>query len=267
MDFAKLVTKLLTEENPAGGIVNAGGIVGNPSTGSGSAPAAPATPEEGNAADEDETAATNVKTFLSKKKGELKTTYDGLFKHLGVSVFPDAEFDTIVYTVSKNSVRSTKDPNQVPNFQYAFPLIDLAAMVKQAYLEPIAASPGKKPDPKEKEANAERAYDVFIDRLKKSKIQYPLDYKAVDPWAMSVKEAYLKLGAKLDIGKLKLDAYKTVSIENVVNELLKQKASVGLRKLKPETFQPSTKILHPELYLILILKCQQFMAPMFQQKF
>jgi hypothetical protein len=243
MDFEKLVTKLLVEENAVSASLAplASNAPATPAASQAPSAATPADPKEGNEEDEDELVATNVKTFLSKKKGELKSTYDVLFKHLGVSVFPDAEFDTIVYTVSKNSVRSTKDPNQVPNFQYAFPLIDLAAMVKQAYLEPVATSPGKKPDPKDKENNAEKAYDSFIERLKKSKIQYPLDYRAVDPWAISVKEAYLKLGAKLDIGKLKLDAYKTVSIENVINELLKQKASAGLRKLKPETFQPSTK--------------------------
>lgn len=243
MDFEKLVTKLLVKENAVSASLAplASNAPATPAAPQAPSAATPADPKEGNEEDEDELVATNVKTFLSKKKGELKSTYDVLFKHLGVSVFPDAEFDTIIYTVSKNSVRSTKDPNQVPNFQYAFPLIDLAAMVKQAYLEPVATSPGKKPDPKDKENNAEKAYDSFIERLKKSKIQYPLDYRAVDPWAISVKEAYLKLGAKLDIGKLKLDAYKTVSIENVINELLKQKASAGLRKLKPETFQPSTK--------------------------
>jgi hypothetical protein len=262
MDFEKLVATLLCEADPSGGAVAALAPMASTSPATAApaaAAAAPTTPSSTETAttEDDEVVATNVKTFLAKKKGELKTTYDVLFKHLGVSVFPEAEFDTIVYTVSKNSVRSTKDPNQVPNFQYAYPLIDLAAMVKQSYLEPIATSPGKKPDPKDKEANAEKAYDSFIERLKKSKIQYPLDYRAVDPWAISVKEAYMKLGAKLDIGKLKLDAYKTVSIENVINELLKQKASVGLRKLKPETFQPSTKktpafvrniILHPENY-------------------
>ena len=253
MDFCKLVNVILNEQeglvNPAG-IVSSSAVVPSPpniTSPTASTDPASQTPSSDqqpsvtdSPANADDEQAKNVKQFLTAadRKNTLKQTYDTVFAHLGVSVFPEAEFDEIIYTVSKNSVRSTKDPNQIPNFQYAFPLIDLAAMVKQAYIEPTGAN--KKDETSARVARATEAYDKFVERLTTAKLQYPLDYQAIDPWANSVKEAYFKQAAKLDLGKLKLEAYKTVSLETALRELLKQKGSAGLLKLKPETFQPST---------------------------
>lgn len=227
MNFCKLVNLVFNENASLAVAPSNPGPVAQPTA----TPPQPSTTTQ--EPDNEESLATNVKEFCIQHKNEIKDAYTKAFSHLGANVFPDSEFDTIVYVVNKNSVRSTKDPKQVPNFVYAFPIIDLASMVKQVYIE--------NKDVKQAQAKAMDVLKAFVTKLTTSKLTYPLDYKATDPWANSVKEAWLKQAGQLDLGKLKLDAYFQAGIENCIDGLLTQKAAGIFTRLKKEDFEPSAK--------------------------
>jgi hypothetical protein len=228
MDFKKVVFKILTEMG-----VSSSTTSPSPATAPAATTPSPTTPSTTPPISEDqkdEEIAKTAKEFLKLKKGDIKTAYDKAFAALGTSIFPETEFETIVYNACKNSVRATKDYKQIPNFVAAYPLLDLASLIKQVYVEP-----GKG----DKANEALNVLNNFTKRLSSAKLMSPLDYQAVDPWALSVRQSYVKAENKFDVGKLKLEAYSAVSIADCVYKLMNQKASSGLFKLPKKEFQQS----------------------------
>ena len=223
MDFESIVEKvLLSEMTPPA----APGTLAAPSVPTPGAPTPATTPTPA----DDDVLAKTAKAYLTSKKGNIAAAYLKAFpiEKFGVDLFPAQQFDTIVYNVNKNSIRSTKDYTQIPKFVVAYPLLDLAAQIKQVYVEKGGAP------------QADKVLEAWVKTLTKGGIATPIDFPATDPWAISVKQAYEKANNKsTNVGALKLEAYGAVSIADGIYKLMAQRASPGIWKLPKDEFDPS----------------------------
>ena len=234
MDFESIVEKVLLSEMtpPAAPGTPAPVTPGTPATPAAPAVSTPGTPTPATTPTpaDDDVLAKSAKEYLTTKKGKIASAYLKAFpiEKFGVDLFPAQQFDTIVYNVNKNSIRSTKDYTQIPKFVVAYPLLDLAAQIKQVYVE------------KRGSVEADKVLDAWVTTLTKGGIATPIDFPATDPWAISVKQAYEKANNKsTNVGALKLDAYGAVSIADGIYKLMAQRASPGLWKLPKDEFEPS----------------------------
>ena len=233
IDFENIVENLLREFGPTGvgtGTGSQATNTGYQTSNSNTSSTVPEQKPQNSTDNQEEITAKGIVSFLkTKEHNRLDTDFKLAFKNYfisGVAKYPvGPEFEKLIYTAAKNSLRDTEDPEAFPDIETIFPLLDLIALVKQTYTD-------TKGNEEIKQSALNGIYDQFIDRLKHFATNpnlVPLDYNPKNPWAASVKKRYFDKRGKIDIGKLKLESMTTSSIYKAVMELLEHKRHSRIR--------------------------------------
>ncbi len=186
----------------------------------------------------EEEIAKTLSQYLIKNQGEnIRTKFNDVFKNYyasGAGMFPDNNtFESLIYIVSKNSIRDTENlgpfERDLPSF---FPLVDLIALVKQTYTE-------VKGKPEEKQSAAEAVVQTFLKRMdefKKTNRQMPLEFPALSPWAISVRDRYYEKQGRVDIGKFKIEnpEIQNKSIREAIMIFLEHRRTSKIKLFKKE---------------------------------
>lgn len=251
IDFENIVETLLKE-------MAAVGMPGSVATASGTQPTStPAVPANSPVQDsqtekateaepenlKEEEISNNLNAILIKHQGDIltnfKKTFPKYFEGLSAT-FPQGDsFKQIIYTVTKNSIRTTQDPEAFNSFGLPtiFPLLDLFSLAKATFVE----TKNSRLAPEAKKTAVEEIYKGFNQRMElalKSHKFSPIEYPAIDPWAISVRKAYFEKQGRVDIGKLKLESslFKGKSIYDAIFTLLEQRR-ISRIKLINKTIQ------------------------------